>query len=214
MDKELTVTDQIMSLVAETLGVKNEPMTPRIAVPETSDQEAGSIVEGLNGRPPVVLVIGAGWPTKVLPEISYRFVAEELSKVGPLIALSGNSDEKARAQRIVVGIKEALVLNRLDLPVVAGILKRASVVVGGDTGIIHLASLMGTRTVSFYGASLAARSGPVGDIHRHVQSNEPCSPCFKRKCPDIVCMDRMDPLEIGRVAKELARDAENTCISR
>jgi heptosyltransferase-1 len=62
-----------------------------------------------------------------------------------------------------------------DLLGLLAVLRRASVVVGGDTGPLHLAAALGRPCVGLYAPpphSLngAARTGPYGAGHRVVQS--------------------------------------------
>ena len=42
------------------------------------------------------------------------------------------------------------------------LIKKVDVVIGGDTGLIHLAAAVGTPTVSYYRASDGSVSGPRG----------------------------------------------------
>jgi len=205
VDVSLPVSSQIMSLVAEVLDVPDKLADPGLTVPEGAGKKAAEILAGFGASSPVVLVVGAGWPTKVLPPDSFRKVAQTLAKQAPVIALAGNEEEKVRAELITDGINEGGVIYREEIPVLAGVFERARLVIGGDTGLVHLAAHVGTPTVSFYGASLGARSGPEGPNHRRVQSDEDCSPCFARECENIVCMDNLDSDTITEAALEVMR---------
>src|SRR5205085_12505815 len=48
----------------------------------------------------------------------------------------------------------------------AAVARRASVMVAGDTGPLHLAAAVGTPCVGLYGPTSAARNGPYGTGHR------------------------------------------------
>ncbi len=203
VDTSLPVSRQIMSLVSKVLDVPGELADPGLTVPEGAGVKAEQILANDGADSPVVLVVGAGFQTKVLPQDSFRKVACALSEHAPVIALAGNEEERVRAELIIDGINRGGVIYREEIPVLAGIFRRARLVIGGDTGLIHLAAHMGTPTVSFYGATLGARNGPEGSIHRWVQSDEDCSPCVKRECDNIVCMELLRPQEILLAAKEL-----------
>ncbi len=203
VDTSLPVSRQIMSLLTEVMDVPGELADPGLTVPERAGVKAEQILADYGAGSPVVLVVGAGWQTKVLPPDSFRKVARALAKQAPVIALAGNEEEKVRAELIIDGINSGGVIYREEIPVLAGIFRRARLVIGGDTGLIHLSAHMGTPTVSFYGASLGARSGPEGTIHRWVQSDEDCSPCFNRECDNIICMELLRPQEILLAAREL-----------
>jgi ADP-heptose:LPS heptosyltransferase len=59
------------------------------------------------------------------------------------------------------------------------LLARASVVLGVDSGPLHLAASQGTPTLHLFGPSDAARFGPWGDPARHrvLRAGLWCSPC-------------------------------------
>lgn len=205
VDSSLPVSRQIMSLVAHVMDVPDELSDPGLSVPEGAVEKAAAVLAGYGTDRPVILVVGAGWTTKVLPPDSFRNVAQALAEQGPVIALAGNDEEKMKAGLITDGIKNGGVLFREQIPVLAGIFQQAKLVIGGDTGLIHLAAHMGTPTVSFYGASLGARSGPEGSDHKWVQSDEDCSPCFSRECDKFICMDNLDPDAITEAALKVMR---------
>jgi ADP-heptose:LPS heptosyltransferase len=50
------------------------------------------------------------------------------------------------------------------------LLRRASVVVAGDTGPLHLAAAIGTPCVGLYGPTRGERNGPYGSGHRTLQA--------------------------------------------
>jgi heptosyltransferase-1 len=60
--------------------------------------------------------------------------------------------------------------------------KKVDLVVGGDTGPVHLSAAVGTPTVSLYRASDGKRSGPRGKRHVIVQSPLHCAKCFRTQC--------------------------------
>ncbi len=76
---------------------------------------------------------------------------ERLAVAGhtPLV-FAGTEDEAARAQRLIAGIPGARALPRMGLAEVAGVLAGASVVVGLDSGLTHLAGALGRPTIGIY----------------------------------------------------------------
>jgi ADP-heptose:LPS heptosyltransferase len=59
------------------------------------------------------------------------------------------------------------------------LLRRATLVLGVDSGPLHLAASQGTPSVHLYGPSDAVRFGPWGDPTRHrvLRAGLWCSPC-------------------------------------
>jgi heptosyltransferase I len=74
------------------------------------------------------------------------------------------------------------------------ILKKVDLLVGGDTGPVHLAAAVGTPTVSFYRATDARRNGPLGDQHVLIQSPLNCRSCLRKECDrDHECRGSITP---------------------
>ena len=78
----------------------------------------------------------------------------------------GSDAERARSERYAAGVADAHVPPppRLTLPALAGLLARAELAVGVDTGLVHLAAALGTPTVSLFVATDPMRCGvgPAG----------------------------------------------------
>jgi heptosyltransferase-2 len=58
---------------------------------------------------------------------------------------------------------------------------------------MHLASLLGVRTVAIFGSTEPALTGPLGSGHTVLRKQVECSPCFLRECPiDFRCMKAIE----------------------
>ena len=57
-----------------------------------------------------------------------------------------------------------------DLDELTALLRRASLMVAGDTGPLHLAAAVGTPTLGLFGPTRAERNGPYGPHGRALQS--------------------------------------------
>jgi len=56
------------------------------------------------------------------------------------------------------------------LPALATLLARAALVMGVDTGLVHLAAALGTPSLGLFGPTRAERNGPYGPHGRGLQS--------------------------------------------
>jgi len=115
---------------------------------------------GFAGR--VVLLPGAGrgekeWPPDRYRELAGRFGGKALAVWGP-------------GQRTLAEATGAEVAPPTNLRELARLLRDALVVVGGDTGPLHLAAALGTRVVGLYGPTNPARNGPYGQIANCVET--------------------------------------------
>lgn len=143
-------------------------------------------------QPYAVFLHGTNWSSKVWPVAYWRGLAQKLVAQGlDVLVAWGNEEEKQRAGQIAEGLP-VTVLDRHSLNGMAYLLQQASVVVGSDTGLSHLAGALDSRTVAVYGASSAALTGLNGRFVNSLQSEKACSPCLKKNCP-LVSGDEQIP---------------------
>jgi heptosyltransferase-1 len=132
-----------------------------------------------------VLHYGTTWPTKLWAAANWQALAQRLvADAGVVPVLTwGSDDELAVVREIAAAASgDAVIWPRGPLPELAALLARAVVVVGGDTGPVHIAAAVGTPTVSLYRVTDAARNGPRGTRHIRLQVPLDCSPCLRKQC--------------------------------
>ncbi|MGH7217048.1 MAG: glycosyltransferase family 9 protein [Nitrospiraceae bacterium] len=135
-----------------------------------------------NGRPFSVIHPGSGSAHKcVAPEILATVVlALQTSGTIPVI-LEGPADREPVERLLRLCLNPPIVLKGLDLLTVAGVLAQARLFVGQDSGITHLAGLMGVSTVAIFGPSDPARWAVRGPHVSVVQG----APCYCQSWEDI-----------------------------
>ena len=109
---------------------------------------------------PVVLLPGAGKRQKLWPH--FRELAKRLGDVA--LAVWGPGEEE------LAKTTGARLAPRTNLRELAHLLRDAALVVGGDTGPLHLAAALGTPVVGLYGPTNPARNGPYGQLGNVVES--------------------------------------------
>ena len=72
-----------------------------------------------------------------------------------------------------------------------------------DSGPMHIAAAMNTRTVALFGPTDPLRTGPYGKGHIVVRKEMPCSPCFLKKCDTKRCMEEITVDEVFEAVKEI-----------
>ena len=81
-----------------------------------------------------------------------------------------------------------------------------------DTGPMHIAQAAGAKVIALFGPTAPWRTGPYGKGHIVIRTGIPCSPCFKKKCPDPKCMsgikveDALNAIERSLNAERLGKD--------
>lgn len=108
--------------------------------------------------------------------------------------------DKFGCKSIVVGLGKgesitSLSSNTIDftgktsIVVLCAILKRASLFVGVDSGVMHLAASMRVPVAALFGPTNENVTGPQGAEHRVIHSDVSCRPCLKKSCSaGRICM--------------------------
>ena len=111
--------------------------------------------------PYAVLLTATARPEKLWPEPDWISLARGLGDLaGWRVVLPwGSTAERARCERIAAAVPDARVPPRAGLAGLAGGLARARMVVGVDTGLLHLASALGVPCVGIYVATDPALNG-------------------------------------------------------
>lgn len=142
-------------LAAQALGYPMPSSPPRFGLRPGSAPPGDLAPAG----PFAVLVHGSSKPEKTLSEATWIELGRWLSSRGLGCLLPwGDSQERARAQRLADAIGSAArVPQRMpSLTDWVGILARAAVVAGVDSGITHLAAASGAPTVAIFTATSSA----------------------------------------------------------
>lgn len=140
------------ALVAKALG-SNANMPLDYGLPRT-----------VSATPPyAVLLHGTSRADKEWPEESWIDVGRALRAKGLGVTLPWGSDtERARSERLAQAIEGSTVPPRTPLDQTAQLIGAARLVVGVDTGLLHLAAALKVPLIGLFVATDPARTGPVG----------------------------------------------------
>jgi len=89
------------------------------------------------------------WPEQQWIELGRALHARGLISLLP----AGNATERARATRLAAAIPAAIALPPQELTALAGCLAGARIVIGVDTGLVHLGAALGRPTLTLFCAS-------------------------------------------------------------
>jgi heptosyltransferase-1 len=161
------------------------------AGPLPIDGQTRSVVEqllnerGLTGKTLIVLHYGTTWNTKLWPLDLWQELAEKLCDLEgcqPILTWGSEEERTAVASIHAASGGRAAIWPRGSLMELAALLEQVDLVIGGDTGPIHIAAAVGTPTVSLFRVTDAGRNGPRGENHIRLQAPLDCSPCLKKAC--------------------------------
>lgn len=182
------ISDRALRVAGFAIGRDHHGMTlsTEIFTSKEDDAAAAGHLASAAGHRKILFHPGTTWETKLWHEDGWVRLGQEILKRLPQVDIFfswGNERERGMVERINAGLGErATILPRVTVKQFAALLKQIDVVVGGDTGPVHLAAAVGTPTVSFYRVTDGRRNGPRGDRHILIQSPLPCTHCLRKSC--------------------------------
>lgn len=174
---------------ARAIGCRVNNVVFPLEIPREEIYNAREIMKesGLDeNKPYVVFAIGANWEnkrwrTEFFAELGDWFYK---LKVTPVIIGGGQTDFKRAADIYdLMEVSPVNLVNKTNLPQLAYVLENARLVIGGDTGPVHLAAGLKIRTLMLMGPTDANRNGPYGQIQNAIEVDRDCKGCWKRSCP-------------------------------
>ena len=159
---------------------------PRIQFPlaDVASGAADDVMAAAAGTPVALINPGAAWPNKRWDPQRFGEVASFLREVrglAPFVLWGPGEESLARA---VVDASSGTA--RLAPPTGIGDLialcRRASLMISGDTGPLHIAAAVGTPIVSIFGPTDPARNGPWLPLDARISRYESCECHYDRKC--------------------------------
>ncbi|MBT3293961.1 MAG: glycosyltransferase family 9 protein [Verrucomicrobia bacterium] len=128
-----------------------------------------------------------------------------------IVFAGGRTDGPVAAQAAATltsqGGSGVRVMHGRPLAEVADLVRGATLFIGADSGLAHLARATGTPTVVLFGPSDRKKWGIEDARHRVVCKPQPCAPCFifgyHRPCREIQCMHRITVESVLASCREL-----------
>ncbi|HUZ76589.1 MAG TPA: lipopolysaccharide heptosyltransferase II [Chloroflexota bacterium] len=205
--------------LAELAGAAVDPAAshaPRLSVPVHEQRQLRHRLAEFEVRSETRLVVlhpGAsnGSAKRWLPEYWAAVASYLQHDLGAVIVLTGTAGEADVVREVARGcaVEPVVLAGQTSIPQLGALLKRANLLLSGDTGVAHLAGGLGTPRITLFGPTdpaVYAPLGPNGVILRH---QLPCSPCYAaRRTAEcrfghVNCMRQLLPEDVIRAAAEL-----------
>jgi len=184
-------------------GAVGETLTPaRVTLPmnERAEQWADETV----GQERFALISpGGGWGSKVWPAERLGRVAAELGRAASIATIVNASPGGSREADEVVAASEGFARTvPCSIGQLIALTRRAAVVIGGDTGPLHLAAALERPVVGIYGPTDPARNGPYGTRSRVSRDAESVT-SHKRRNEVEAGMLKITVEEVVEAAREM-----------
>ena len=171
---------------------------------------------------PVAIHPGAGTAVKRWTALKWAAVARPVCAPGEPLILTGSESERPFTDAIARLLRQDVpggaggphpvldLAGRTDIGALAALYARCRLVLGPDSGPLHIAAAVGTPSVSLFGPADPLRFGPWGppEHHRVVVSDLPCAPCGRLDWPDLMahpCVRVLSASAVSEAAAECMR---------
>jgi len=177
---------QSMRLVSHWTGnIADDAVPYRLEVPESAQDEVNKWLKEREIAPqkPIICIhMGAGTWVKQWDGAKWASVANTLiEQMDATIIFTGTRTERQAIQYVQSQIKTRTfnTAGEFSLDQLTALYQRANVVVGVDSGPLHIASAVQTPTVTLFGPADPIEFAPWGDRQRHIvlTSSIACRPC-------------------------------------
>lgn len=181
-----------------------------LGVPEEPPHYGGERIFPAAGPPAelperyVVIHPGAGWANKRYPPELWGEVARRLhARTGlPPMVVTGPEEESLAHRAIAASDGLIRHVPTPDLAALAGVLRGGALVLGGDSGPVHLAHALGSPVLCLMGPTDPAELGPPlegANLWRQL----PCSFCHQRFDEPKACLTTVAPETVAARAAAL-----------
>jgi heptosyltransferase-2 len=134
-----------------------------VSPPAEAAWAGGSLGAAVDRARPIVAVHpGSGGRRKNWPAAGFAAVIDALAGAATVVLAGGPADEEAVAAVLRQARSRPISATDLPLPRVAALLARCDAFVGNDSGLTHLAALLGVSTVALFGPTDPAVWRPWG----------------------------------------------------
>ncbi|HXF95638.1 MAG TPA: glycosyltransferase family 9 protein, partial [Gemmatimonadales bacterium] len=162
---------------------------------------------GLAGVPLAALAPGAAHATKRWPIAHWAALAERLRAEGLAPVVVGGPDDRGAAEQLAPLAEVAAGV--FTLQETGALLAHARIAVSGDTGVMHMATGVGTPVVALFGPTVEQFGffpyrGPAVVVQRDLPCR-PCSATGSARCPlgHHRCLRDITPAEVVAAIQRL-----------
>lgn len=189
--------------IAETF----DPSSIFITLPENADKEIDTLSAPLKS-PYITIFPGASIRERRWDILKFRSLVCLLAESGINSVIIGGSDDKCPGDTIITGTSAVNLAGRTSFAGTAALIAKSRLLVSGDSGVLHLGVGLGIPTVSLFGAGIAKKWAPRGEMHRVINRNLHCSPCTlfgtTTACPyDVRCLKEITAEDVYKVVEQV-----------
>ncbi len=140
------------------------------------------------------------WPPDRYARLADRLVRE----LNATVLFTWGAEELEWVEGIRRGMEEPSLLSPKteSLTQLGEVYRRCDLYIGGDTGPMHVASLMGIPVVVIYGPTDPIENEPFGS-HIKIRKEVGCNPCRNYSCKDLYCVKAVSDDDVFKATREI-----------
>ncbi len=214
--------------VVSLLGADRQDAHPALTVPESAKETAGDLLASHQIEGDFVVIHpGVGGYSRARNWYPDRFaeVARSITTTfGLPVVLVGASDSAEAADEIKELADVRSLVGSTSLPELAAVISRAKLVIGADSGVVHIAAAVDTPVIAIFGPSNHEAWKPFGaqvisgnapasisGTTFVIRCDLPCAPCFysgyalgrREGCALRTCLDEVRSQHVAKIATQI-----------
>jgi len=200
--KKIHRIEKNLSLLKE-LDIETTFLQPELPVTKDDEEYISNFIDEKADPSLPIIIIHPGTSKfgsfKQWPAENYTLLADMIQdKYDANVILTWGPGELDVVNEIAGSVKHKALpaCETKSIKQLTALIKRATLFIGGDTGPLHIASIMGIPVVGLYGPKDPAIYGPYDGTAIVIKKDVPCSPCRKRTCGDPICMSSILPEDV------------------
>ena len=222
--KNLHAVDKCLD-VAKSVGARVNKACFPLHINSDTKNRVKTLVDNIKEY--IVIVPSARWTSKRWPAEKFALLISKLSTPCIIIGSKGDSRIAAKIMQQLslttkqgtvspgaktnaknTGVKSNRVINlcgKTDLKELTAVIAGAKAVISNDSGPMHIAAALGKPVIAIFGPTDPAKTGPYGwqtnSALNVISAKVPCSPCRKRSCNELLCMDKIQVTSVLKALK-------------
>lgn len=201
-DPRLHLKNHYLRLLAK-IGLQVADQPCRLSLPESYLKMAADRLKNAGLNPEIAMLAlkpgSSCGPARIWPLPQQQELVKRLLEKNYQVILIGSSASRELSHQLQAAFDGRVsdFSGQLSLAETAGFIAMASVYLGNDSGLTHLANLLGTPVVGLYGPTDPHLSGPSQPPAVAIKKSVPCAPCSYKVCPyDHRCLKTIEVDEV------------------
>lgn len=189
--------------IAKVVGAKIEKVEFALYIDDLIRKKVENLIGNIGEY--IVIVPSAKWETK---RWSPRNFGTLISKLPIPCVITGSNADKQTTQQVMAssGGKGINLCGKTGLKELAALIAGAKAMVSNDSGPMHIGTALGVPVIALFGPTDPKKTGPYGwQENKNLKvltASLPCSPCFKKKCKEPLCMSGINVKTVLEEIKE------------